>query len=222
MSAKNYHKILSNLFRKYNPAKLKEVDALLVQFAGREEELIEKIHLKYAGKATSKSKKSKKPALLLVILLLLGGLGFGGWYAANQGLIPGWDKSETTENPDNIYPESDANLEKNDSRQQTVEEVEMDSESMETAYSAPPIEYGVQIGLFSDADNEKVKTRLGDRQLDLNVLPADNDLFMYVVGNDLELDAARTRRDELRENGFPDAFVVGLRKGKRVEIRPGE
>ncbi len=93
---------------------------------------------------------------------------------------------------------------------------------MKTAYSAPPIEYGVQIGLFSDSDNEKVKNSLGDRQLELNVLPADNDLFMYVVGNDLELEAARTRRDELRENGFPDAFVVGLRKGKRVEIRPGE
>lgn len=221
MAAKNYHKILTDLFRKYNPAKLKEVDALLVQFAGREEELIKKINLKYGKKGSPKAAKSRKPVVLLLIFLLLGGLGIGGWYAANQGLIPGWGDSTTSENSDSKSSKFEPEPEK-ELQQQIVDETKIDTESMKTAYSAPPIEYGVQIGLFSDSDNAKIKTRLGDRQLELNVLPADNDLFMYVVGNDLELDAARTRRDELRENGFPDAFVVGLRKGKRVEIRPGE
>jgi hypothetical protein len=212
MARKNYKKILTELFRRYNPAKVAEVDTLLKQFAGREEELIHKIRLKYAPKP--RGNKRRKPLVLLLVFLVLGGLGLGGWYAANQGWIPfpglAEDQEEVITGLDSI-PDS-----------YSQEDVDLDSEAMQNPYSAPPMEYGVQVGLFSDPDNAKVKRQLGDRQLELNVLPADNGLYMYVVGNDLELEDARHRRDELRENGFPDAFVVGLRKGKRVEVKPGE
>jgi hypothetical protein len=211
MPKKNYKKIITELFRTYNPDKISEVDALLRKFAGREEELIEKIKLKYASPAVGAHKRTRLVRLLF-FLILTGIVAVAVWWTVGKGLFGGRQEASSMVEKQELTDPQAAQRER-----MAVEE-----ELREMPPSAPPIEYGVQVGLFSSARNAQILDRLGDRQLDLNVLPTEDGNYMYIVGNDLELDVARRRRDEMRANGFPDAFVVGLRKGKRVEIQAEE
>ena len=168
MAGKNYKKIITELFQTYNPKKVGEVDALLKKFAGREEELIEKIHLKYGG-AAAETKKRGKTERIILLIVALAVLGSGAWYAADSGLFAGGESN------DGVVGE--------EKKKEIVEEGEkielQEKEMMRTPYSAPPIEYGVQVGLFSTATNQKILDRLGDNQLELNVLPTENDNYMY-------------------------------------------
>jgi uncharacterized protein YacL len=41
---------LTNLYKKHNPDKVIEVDALMVKYAGMEEELLKKVRIKYTTK----------------------------------------------------------------------------------------------------------------------------------------------------------------------------
>ncbi|HHG85353.1 MAG TPA: SPOR domain-containing protein [Bacteroidetes bacterium] len=268
----NYKKELTRLFQKYNPDKVKDVDALLEKFAGREPELIATIHRKYGGKEMPR----RKGRILLILAIVMLLLSAGSWYAASTGMFDfgkpdsnarvkisqGEDqqgKSEVKNVDDrdelkNTEMDSDEGNGKrtseieNGNKRGELKNVEMDSDKgdgmrnvnakiekettevadkIATRESKPglkamasglPLEYGVQIGLFSVADNPKVRKMLGDAQLELIILPTDAGKYMYVVGTDTELKQARNRRDRLRAGAFPDAFVIGLRKGKRVNI----
>lgn len=230
----DYKKELTRLFKKYNPEKVKDVDALLKKFAGREAELLETIHLKYGQGEPGK----RKQRIILLLALLMALLAAGSWYAANQGMFDfgAGDKEKMAEKkvdekqkPATSEFTADEKADKNQEAQMDAGENDIEKESKRSvekapprdapiSLSAPPVEYGVQIGLFSVADNPEVRKRLGDAQLELNILPTGKGTYMYVVGNDAELDQARARRDRLRQQSFPDAFVVGLRKGKRVNI----
>ncbi|MEM6271671.1 MAG: hypothetical protein AAF998_19700 [Bacteroidota bacterium] len=202
MPAKNYNKILTELFRTYNPAKVAEVDSLLKKFAGREEELIAKIHQKYGGQKRRRRR-----------LLILFGIGLLVAFTATWWWVNG---------PPDATPEAGMTATVPRTNEAPPAEPDLETAGIELPPSEPPLEYGVQIGLFSTAHNDQILVRLGDRQVDLNVLPAGEGRFMYVMGNDQELAPARERCEALRADGFPDAFVVALRKGKRVAIRPEE
>lgn len=41
---------MTNLYKKHNPDKVIEVDALMVKYAGMEEELLKKVRIKYTTK----------------------------------------------------------------------------------------------------------------------------------------------------------------------------
>ncbi len=47
MTSKNYHKILIDIYTKYQPDKLKDINALLVKYKGKEDELVKNILCKY-------------------------------------------------------------------------------------------------------------------------------------------------------------------------------
>jgi len=84
-SSPDYRKILTELYEKYNPEKVKDVEFLLKKFAGREEEMIEKIRMKYGEEPAPNSpeplRKSfpfKKFFIGMAVVLGLGAATFGG------------------------------------------------------------------------------------------------------------------------------------------------
>lgn len=82
----DYRKILTELYEQYNPEKVKDVEFLLKKFAGREQEMIEKIRLKYESQGTPtaapekpvKTIPIKKFLIGMLVVLGLGAATFGG------------------------------------------------------------------------------------------------------------------------------------------------
>lgn len=61
----NYKQIFTQLYQRYCPEKVSEVDALLEKFAGREREMMYKIVMKYGPPVTSAQQKKRMDQLLL-------------------------------------------------------------------------------------------------------------------------------------------------------------
>ncbi|HHG86390.1 MAG TPA: hypothetical protein ENJ82_16685, partial [Bacteroidetes bacterium] len=55
----DYKQILTDLYARYNPQKIREVDELLARFPGRERELVLKVYMKYGGPTAHKDAMQK-------------------------------------------------------------------------------------------------------------------------------------------------------------------
>ncbi|MEM0998071.1 MAG: hypothetical protein AAGN35_13370 [Bacteroidota bacterium] len=62
--AENYQRILTDLYRLYQPDKVSEVPELLRRFEGREREMVYKIHIKYGSPETQRDAREKLAAYL--------------------------------------------------------------------------------------------------------------------------------------------------------------
>lgn len=111
-AAPDYRKILTDLYKRYNPEKVGDVDFLLKKFEGREAEMVEKVRLKYGvteedslepappptpEELARRQKKRKRIALWTMILLLVGGVGAGSWAMYSNGFLDGLFESAPAE-----------------------------------------------------------------------------------------------------------------------------
>lgn len=110
-AAPDYRKILTDLYQRHNPEKVKDVDFLLKKFAGREEEMVAKIKEKYGveeeevvvtpppapEELARRKRRRKRLRSWIAVVLLFGGAAAGAWTVVSTGYFDGLFASEPTE-----------------------------------------------------------------------------------------------------------------------------
>lgn len=127
-SAPDYRKILTDLYKRHNPEKVKDVDFLLKKFEGREAEMVAKIKEKYGvtdevemvppptpQEQARRKKRRKRVASWTILLLLIGGVSAGSWSLYSTGYFDGMFPSGPTEKlyviADTVYTHSVCDME---------------------------------------------------------------------------------------------------------------
>jgi cell division protein FtsN len=79
------------------------------------------------------------------------------------------------------------------------------------------VEFKVQLGVFKDQPPQDIKDKLAKIQgVTVNMTSAG--LNRYTVGSTNDYNAIQKIRDQMRAQGFPDAFVIAYFKGNQVTV----